>query len=60
MRTVEVVFVAVATMFEDFCTTFVYVVSLIVMLALFRCKFIDFRDSPLLGGVSYRFFGFFL
>jgi len=32
---VEVVFLAVVTMFEDFGTTFVYVVSLIVVLALF-------------------------
>jgi len=35
MWVVEVVFVAVVTMFEDFGTTFVYVVSLIVVLALF-------------------------
>jgi len=52
--------VAVVTMFEDFDTTFVYVVSLIVELALFLVfLFIDFGDSPLLGGVSYRFLGFF-
>jgi len=35
MWVVEVVFVAVVTMFEDFGATFVYVVSLIVVLALF-------------------------
>jgi len=35
MWVVEVVFVAVATMFEEFGTTFVYVVSLIMVLALF-------------------------
>ena len=58
MWVVEVVFVAVVTMFENFGTTFVYVVSLIVVLALFWCfyLFIGFRDSPLLGGVSYMFF----
>ena len=35
MWLVEVVFVAVVRMFEGFDTTFVYVVSLIVVLALF-------------------------
>jgi hypothetical protein len=57
---VEVVFVVVVTLFEDFGTTFVYVDSLIVVLALFLVfLFIDFGDSPLLGSVSYRFFGLF-
>jgi len=37
---VEVVFVSVVTMFEDFGTTFVYVVLLIVVLALFYCFYL--------------------
>jgi len=40
MWVVEVVFVTVVTMFEDFGTTFVYVVSLIVALALFWCFYL--------------------
>jgi len=60
---VEVIFVAIVMMFEDFGATFVYVV---VRRFVFNCglalflvfPFIDFRDSPLLGDVSYRFLDF--
>jgi hypothetical protein len=51
MWVVEVVFVVVVTMLEDF----VYVVSLIGVSFVLVFLFIDFGDSPLLG-VSYRFF----
>ena len=44
---VEVVFVAVATMFEDFGTTVVYVVSLIVVLALFWCFYLLISEIAL-------------
>jgi len=44
---VEVVFVAVVTMFEDFRTTFVYVVSLIVVLALFWCFYLLISEIAL-------------
>jgi len=40
MWVVEVVFVAVVTMFKDFGTTFVYVVLLIVVLVLFWCFYL--------------------
>jgi len=44
---VVVVFVAVATMFEDFCITFVYVVLLIVVLALFWCFYLLISEIAL-------------
>jgi len=47
MWVVEVVFVAVVTMFEDFVTTVVYVVSLIVVLALFWCFYLLISEIAL-------------
>jgi len=47
MWVVEVVFVAIVTMFEDFGTTFVYVVSLIVVLALFWCFYLLISEMAL-------------
>ena len=40
MWVMEVVFVTVVTMFEDFGTPFVFVVSLIVVSALFWCFYL--------------------
>ncbi|RHN44324.1 hypothetical protein MtrunA17_Chr7g0218141 [Medicago truncatula] len=60
MWVVEVIFVAVVTMFEDFGTTYVYVVSLIVVLALFWCFYLLILEIAIcLGGVSSKFLGFF-